>query len=163
MPVPLVPFIFIIMPLVEIAGFALVGSLIGVLPTVALVIASTLLGAFLLRIQGFGALTRIRATMEAGGSAGRDVIHGLMIALAGLLLVIPGFVTDIFGLFLFLPPVRELVWRFLKSRFVVVDATSYGNRHGFRRDGSRTIDLDSEDFSRKDNPPRRPPSIDHEP
>ena len=159
---PLLPLVLIVLPLVEIAGFALVGSLIGVLPTVALVIATTILGAALLRIQGFGALTRIRTTIETGGAPGRDVVHGLMIALAGLLLVIPGFFTDLLGLFLFIPPLRELVWHFLKNRFVVVDA-SYGDRYGFRRDGSPTIDLDADDFTRKDNPPRRPPSIDHEP
>lgn len=158
---PLLPLLLIVLPLVEIAGFALVGSLIGVLPTVALVIATTMLGAALLRIQGFGALARIRTTIEAGGAPGRDVVHGVMIALAGLLLVIPGFFTDLLGLLLFIPPLRELVWRFLKTRFVVVDA-SYGARD-FRRDGPRTIDLDADDFARKDDPPKRPPAIDHEP
>lgn len=160
-PVPLLPIVLIALPLIEIAGFAFVGSLIGVLPTVALVIATTILGAVLLRIQGFGALTRIRTTLEAGGAPGRDVVHGLMIALAGLLLVIPGFFTDLTGLLLFIPPVRELVWRFLKSRIVVVDA-GFGGVHGFRRDGPGTIDLDADDFTRKDNPPGPPPAIDHE-
>lgn len=163
-PVPLLPLIFIVLPLVEIAGFALVGSLIGVLPTVALVIASTVLGAVLLRIQGFGALMRIRATMEAGGAPGRDVIHGIMIALAGALLVIPGFFTDLLGLLLFIPLIRDLVWRFLKTRIVTVNATygsaTYDSTHGFRRDGSHIIDLDEDDFSRKDKPVR--PVIDHD-
>ena len=159
---PLLPLMLIALPLIEIAGFAFVGSLIGVLPTVALVIATTILGAVLLRIQGFGALARIRTTIEAGGSPGRDVVHGLMIALAGALLVLPGFFTDLLGLLLFIPPLREVVWRFLRNHFVVVDA-SYGGAHGFRRDGPRTIDLDADDFSRKDDPPKRPPMIDHEP
>lgn len=162
--VPLLPLMFIVLPLVEIAGFALVGSLIGVLPTVALVIASTMLGAILLRIQGFGALMRIRATMEAGGTPGRDVVHGIMIALAGALLVLPGFFTDLLGLLLFIPPIRELVWRFLKSRIVTVDATYSGYhdfRRNFRRKGENIIDLDEDDFSRKDRP--SPPTIDHDP
>lgn len=155
---PLLPLIFIVLPLIEIAGFALVGSLIGVLPTVALAIATTVLGAVLLRIQGFGALMRIRATLEAGGTPGRDVVHGLMIALAGLLLVVPGFFTDALGLVLFLPPVRELVWRFLKARIVVV-GTAGRPAHGFRREGPRTIDLDADDFARRDDTPP-PPAID---
>ena len=149
--------VLIVLPLIEIAGFALVGSLVGVLPTVALVVATTALGAVLLRVQGFGALMRIRATLEAGGAPGREVVHGLMIALAGLLLVIPGFFTDALGLILFLPPARELVWRLLKSRIVVVGAAG-GTAHGFRRQGPRTIDLDADDFARKDAPPR--PAID---
>lgn len=152
---PLLPLILIVLPLIEIAGFALVGSLIGVLPTVALAIATTVLGAVLLRIQGFGALMRIRATLEAGGTPGRDVVHGLMIALAGLLLVVPGFFTDALGLVLFLPPVRELVWRFLKARIVVV-GTAGRPAQGFRREGSRTIELDADDFARRDDTPPRP-------
>ncbi|KAB2862213.1 MAG: membrane protein FxsA [Bauldia sp.] len=157
---PLLPLILLALPLVEIAGFALIGSLVGVLPTVVLALATTVLGAVLLRIQGLGALTRIRATMDAGGTPGRDLVHGLMIGIAGLLLVVPGFFTDALGLLLFLPPVRELVWRFLRSRIVVVDAAYSRGTAGFRRDGSRTIDLDAEDFARKDGPPPRRPLLD---
>ena len=148
---PLIALLLIALPLIEIAGFAFVGGLIGVMPTLALVVATTLLGGVLLRVQGLGALGRIRRTLEEGGAQGRDpgreVVHGLMIALAGLLLVIPGFFTDILGLLLFLPPLRELVWRFLKARIVVVDATA---DRGPRRGEARTIDLDSEVFSRRD-------------
>ena len=146
---PLLPLIVIALPLIEIAGFAFVGGLIGVLPTLALVVATTLLGAALLRIQGIGALGRIRQTLEAGGSPGRELVHGLMIALAGLLLVIPGFFTDMLGLLLFIPPLREAVWRFLKARVVVEAGTA-----GFRRESGRTIDLDSDDFSRQSGPDR---------
>ncbi|MCO5155378.1 MAG: membrane protein FxsA [Aquamicrobium sp.] len=148
---PLLPLLLIALPLIEIAGFAFVGSLIGVLPTVALVIATTILGAALLRIQGIGVVGRIRAAMETGAPVDHELVHGLMIAIAGLLLVIPGFFTDIFGLALFIPPLRELVWRFLKSRIVVVGAASAG----FRPRGPRTIDLDSDDFSRRDESDRR--------
>lgn len=159
---PLLPLALIALPLIEIAGFALVGSLVGVLPTVALVVATTVLGAVLLRVQGLGALTRIRATMEAGGAPGRDVVHGLMIALAGLLLVIPGFFTDALGLLLFIPPLRELVWRVLRTRVVVVDTTDGMGARGWRRDGPRTIDLDADDFARRDGPPPSRPAIDDE-
>ena len=153
------PFLVLIaLPLVEIAGFAFVGGLIGVLPTVALVIATTMLGAVLLRIQGIGIVGRIRAAMETGQAVDRELVHGLMIAIAGILLVIPGFFTDIFGLALFFPPLRELVWRILKSRIVVVGAAG----PGFRPRGPQTIDLDSEDFSRRDETDRRrlPPKDD---
>ena len=68
--------------------------------------------------------------------------------------------TDALGLLLFLPPVRELVWRFLRSRIVVVDAAYSRGTAGFRRDGSRTIDLDADDFARKDGPPPRRPLLD---
>ena len=148
---PLLPLILLALPLVEIAGFAFVGGLIGVLPTVALVIATTLLGAVLLRIQGIGIIGRIRAALETGDPVERELVHGLMIAIAGLLLVIPGFFTDMLGLALFLAPLRELVWRVLKSRIVIVGAAGAG----CRRHGPRTIDLDSDDFSRRAETDRR--------
>ena len=132
------------LPLIEIAGFVVVGSEIGVLATIALVILSGVAGSILLRIQGFGVLTRIRAELEAGRDPGRELAHGAMILLAGILLLIPGFVTDIVGLLLFVPPVRDLVWRFLKRRVVVSGSFSAGFG-GFRRPQAR----------RQDDRPRR--------
>ena len=149
---PFVALILIGLPLLEIAGFVIVGSEIGVLWTIALVVLSSILGSILLRIQGFGALTRIRRELEAGHDPGRELAHGAMIMLAGILLLIPGFVSDILGLLLFIPPVRDLVWRFLKQRIVV---RSFGaGVDGLRanRRGSKTIDLDTEDFSRTPDP-----------
>ncbi|TJV49623.1 MAG: membrane protein FxsA, partial [Mesorhizobium sp.] len=70
------------------------------------------------------------------------------IVLAAILLIIPGFITDIFGILLFLPPVRDLAWRLLKGRIVL--ATSFGTG-GFRaRQRDKTIDLDDSDYSRGD-------------
>lgn len=145
MAIPFVPILLLAWPLAEIAAFVVVGGEIGALATVALVVATSMLGAILLRIQGFGALSRIRATMEAGGSPGRDLVHGLMIMTAGVLLLLPGFITDIIGLLLFIPPVREFAWRLVRHRIVVVETQAAW--HGQKRD--RTIDLDAEDFSRE--------------
>lgn len=158
MPLPLAPLIFIVLPLLEIAGFVIVGSKIGVLATIGLVIASSVLGAILLRIQGFGILTRLRQTMDRGGEPGRELVHGFMVMLAGLLLFLPGFLTDVVGLILFLPPVRDAAWRFLKRRFHVVDISGFGR--GTR--SSRVIDLDEDDFTRDNDETQRRPSIDHD-
>ena len=167
---PLIPLFLLALPFLEIAGFVIVGQQIGVLPTLALVIASGILGAVLLRVQGFGMMNRIRRELEAGGDPGREVAHGAMILLAGVLLLIPGFVTDIVGLLLFLPPVRDLAWGFLRKR-VVVSAGGFGGfarpgaspgarRHDRR--GGKTIDLDADEYSsgtdrgpRQDSPWRR--------
>ena len=163
---PVIPLFLLALPFLEIAGFVIVGREIGVLYTLALIIASGILGAILLRIQGFGVMARIRRELDAGGDPGREVAHGAMILLAGVLLLIPGFITDIIGLLLFLPPVRDLAWRFLKSR-VVVSAGSFG---GFTSPGvgsgarsrGKTIDLDEDEYSsgpdagpRPDSPWRR--------
>lgn len=155
MRLPVIPLLFIVLPLAEIAAFVVVGSEIGALATVGLVIVTTFIGAILLRIQGFGALNRIRSAMETGASPGHDMVNGAMIMLAGILLILPGFITDAFGLLLFIPPVRDLVWRFLSRHIVVVNAGA----RGYSARSSRTIDLDEEDFSRRDSPRPDRPSI----
>ena len=138
----------------EIAGFVVVGRQIGALATVGLVLASAIAGSLLLRHQGFGVMARVRDEMNAGRDPSQALAHGAMIVLAAILLIVPGFITDIAGLLLFLPPVRDFVWRRFKGR--VVMATSFGSG-GFRtRRRDKTIDLDSDDYSRKDGQPRRP-------
>ncbi|QPC86079.1 membrane protein FxsA [Mesorhizobium sp. NBSH29] len=142
--------IFLAIPLLEIAVFVIVGQHIGALPTVALVILTGIGGAVLLRIQGFGALAKIRYQLEAGGDPGREIVHGAMIMVAGFLLVIPGFVTDALGLLLFIPNVRDAAWSFLKSRMAMVDMfTRRSDTHGGRARGGKTIDLDQDEYFKK--------------
>ena len=162
---PVIPLFILALPFIEIAGFVIVGSQIGVLATLALVIAAGVLGAVLLRVQGFGVMARVRKELDAGQDPSRELANGAMILVAGILLLIPGFFTDIIGLLLFLPPVRALAWRFLKRR-VVISAAGFG---GFSRPGARsgtrgkTIDLDADEYSdsgpdsgpRPDSPWRR--------
>lgn len=151
-------------PLLEIAGFVVVGSEIGVLPTIALIVLSGIVGAFLLRWQGFGAMQRIRREVEQGGTPGRELAHGAMIMLAGILLLIPGFISDVFGLLLFIPALRDVAWRFLRNRITVVTSFSAGAR-GFGRprdrDRGRTIDLDEDEYTKNSDPnsPWRRPKI----
>ncbi len=130
----------------EIAGFVIVGRQIGALAVVGLVLASAIAGSLLLRHQGFGVMARARAEIEAGRDPSRQLAHGAMIVLAAILLIVPGFLTDIVGLLLFLPPVRDLAWKYLKNRITVVSG------FGMRRSRERTIDLDAEEFSRKPDP-----------
>lgn len=153
MALPAIPLLLITVPLIEIALFVVVGSQIGVLPTIGLTIATALLGAMLLRVQGFGVLARIRDKMERGGAPGEDLVHGLMIMLAGVLLLMPGFFTDTIGLLLFLPPVRDLGWRLVRGRIVVHAAGARGGTwHHPRQSGGRTIDLDADDYRHEDGP-----------
>jgi UPF0716 protein FxsA len=155
---PAIPLFLVALPFLEIAGFVIVGRQVGVLYTLALVIGASILGAILLRIQGFGAMSRIRKELDAGHDPSRELANGVMILAAGVLLLIPGFVTDIIGLLLFLPPVRDIAWRLLKSR-IVVSASGFDS---FTRPGARsrgkTIDLAADEFSsgpRQDSPWRR--------
>jgi UPF0716 protein FxsA len=152
LPLSFIPFLLLAVPLAEIATFIVVGGQIGVFPTVALVLATAVSGSILLRIQGFGIMARIKASLDEGGMPGRELVHGFMIMAAGLLLLTPGFITDTIGLLLFVPAIRDLAWSLVRDR-VVVAAASGPQRPG-PRGGDRTIDLDADEYERDD--PRRP-------
>lgn len=84
-----------------------VGSVIGALPTVGLLILTAVLGSSLVRSEGIKTLFSAQQKMQMGEMPGREVMGGMMLALAGLLLIIPGFVTDIFGVLLLQPWLRN--------------------------------------------------------
>ncbi|SDA51259.1 FxsA family protein [Mesorhizobium qingshengii] len=154
MRISFLPLFLLALPLLEIAGFVVVGREIGALATVGLVLASGIAGTMLLRHQGLSVMTRIRAEMDAGRDPSRQLAHGAMIVVASILLIIPGFITDIIGLLLFLPPVRDLAWRTFKGRIVVATNFTTGGFSGRRRD--RVIDLEDGDYSREDDLKRGP-------
>lgn len=157
MPFSLIPLLFLAIPVIEIAGFVIVGSEIGVLATIGLVFLSMFVGLVLFRIQGFGLLQKVRQDMDAGRSPDRQLVHGVMLLFAATLLIIPGFFTDIIGLLLFIPAVRDIGWRFMARRMVVRTA-GMRSYPGAARDDARStprdrvIDLDAEDFTRKPDP-----------
>lgn len=157
MPFSLIPFFLLAIPLAEIATFVVVGGQIGVWATLGLVLVTAIAGSILLRIQGFGLVHRIQKTMNAGGVPGRDLVHGVMILVAGVLLLTPGFITDTLGFLLFIPPLRDAGWAFLRSRIVVVGpgGPDRGRRPddaaGPRGRGPQTIDLSSDDYDETDD------------
>jgi UPF0716 protein FxsA len=120
--------LFIAVPIVELWVIIEIGSLIGVWPTIALLLADALLGSLLLRHQGRGAWRRFNEAIAERRFPGREVADGLLIAIGGTLLLTPGFVTDIFGLIFLIPPTRAIVRRLMRGyvgrRFVIVGAPS---------------------------------------
>jgi UPF0716 protein FxsA len=118
--------IFIVVPIVELYVIIQIGSLIGVLPTLALLLADALLGSLLLRHQGRGAWRRFNEALAERRFPGREVADGLLIAIGGTLLLTPGFVTDIVGITLLIPPTRAIIRRLMRGyvarRFVIVGA-----------------------------------------
>jgi len=109
--------LFTLMPLIELAVMIKVGGIIGVGPTIAMVLAAGVLGAALARHEGLRTLHGVRADLEAGRLPGDRMVDALLILVAGVLLVAPGFVTDVIALLLLIPPVRALARRYLKKRF----------------------------------------------
>lgn len=152
MPFSIIPFLLLIVPLAEIGAFILIGREIGVLWTLAMVFVTAVVGSVLLRVQGFGLLARIQAETEAGRVPGRELVHGVMILIAGVLLLTPGFITDSIGFLLFVPFVRDAGWSLLKNKISVVSAGRFGRGAEFRPrndpQASPTIDLDEDDFRR---------------
>ncbi len=110
--------LFIVVPIVELYVIIQVGGLIGIWPTLALLLLDAILGSMLLRHQGRGAWRRFNEALAAGRFPGKEVADGLLIVIGGTLLLAPGFVTDIVGLVFLIPPTRALV-RALLKRFTI--------------------------------------------
>ena len=128
MLLPLLFVLFVAMPILEIFVILQVGEAIGVLPTVALLIADSLIGAFLMRSQGRLVWRRFTAALEAGRPPAREVLEGALVIVGGALGLAPGFVTDAFGLFLIAPPTRAVVRRALVRRLTRRGAMRLGVR-----------------------------------
>ena len=108
--------LFIVIPLAELYVIYQVGDAIGILPTLALLVLDSLLGAWLLRSQGRATWNRFQATMQAGRVPHREVFDGVLVIFGGAFLITPGFLTDIVGVCLLLPPTRSLFRRWLIRR-----------------------------------------------
>ena len=129
-------FLFILIPVIEIALFIKVGGLIGLWPTLGLVLLSAVLGSALIRSQGSRTLLEVQQSFRTMNDPTRPLAHGAMILLAGMLLLTPGFFTDALGLLLLIPAVRDWVMRRAASR-ITVTRTGFGfdaardPRHGW--------------------------------
>src|SRR3954469_10315760 len=103
--------LFIVVPIVELFVIIQVGQAIGVLPTIALLIVDSILGSMLMRSQGRVAWRRFNAALSEGRVPHREVLDGVLVIFGGALLLTPGFVTDILGIVLLLPPTPPLLRR----------------------------------------------------
>ncbi|WP_170007912.1 FxsA family protein [Bacillus fonticola] len=109
----LVPFLIVI-PAIEIGLLLLAGNTIGVLPTILLIIATGVAGAYLAKQQGFKMLQQLREEVAYGGMPNEAILDGVCILAGGLLLLTPGFVTDLTGFLLLLPPSRISIKKMLR-------------------------------------------------
>lgn len=108
---------FIIVPLLELAVIIQVGQGLGMLPTIGLLLVVSIVGAWLVKFQGLGVMNRIRRQLAAGQMPTDELVNGVLILVAGALMLTPGFITDAVGLSLLFPPSRAVVRRFLAQRF----------------------------------------------
>jgi UPF0716 protein FxsA len=131
--------------LAEIAGFILVGETIGVLPTLGLIVLGMVAGTALLRRQGISTLRKVQGELSAGKTPARSLAEGAAQAAGALLIIVPGFVSDLIGIALFVPPVRELLWRAIRRRSQVRTV-----RHASGATRPTVIDLERGEYGVRD-------------
>lgn len=119
--------LFLMLPIFEIATFIAVGSEVGILGTLFLCILSAVAGGMIVQKQGIDTLFRGRETLESGQFPGQALFDGVCIALAGALLILPGFISDAIGFALLLPPVRAALRHYLARHMkdVSVETRTY--------------------------------------
>lgn len=146
-PFQILLLIFLLIPMLEIYLLIEVGGVIGALPTVFMVVFTAVLGAWLLRIQGFSTLARVQATVAQGGLPAMEMLEGAVLLIAGALLLTPGFFTDAIGFVCLVPSLRRMLIRRLLKNFIV---PGFGGSQGPRADpsGPRTIEGE---FRREDD------------
>lgn len=151
----LIFFLLVAIPIIEIAIFIQVGGWLGVLPTVGLIVLTALAGTLLLRWQGISTLNRARSAIDRGAMPVAELVHGLFLLIAGLLLLTPGFATDLLGLLLFIPAVRLSIGGLILHRVI----RKQQGRGKERSSGKRVIDGEFEEIPQTELPrDRRPDS-----
>lgn len=110
------PLLFIAIPLIELYFIIVIGEAIGAFWTVMLVILTALIGVSLLRIQGMSTLMRAQQNMSQGQIPAMEMMEGFALAVAGILLLTPGFITDFIGFLLLVPASRRAIIRYIMAR-----------------------------------------------
>ena len=115
--------LFVVAPLIELYVIIQVADVIGGWQTIALLVAESMVGAWLLKRQGGNVVARIAEALDAGRLPGRELVDGFLLMVAGSLMLAPGFITDLLAYLLVIPPTRALARRILQKRF---EAGTYG-------------------------------------
>lgn len=124
--------LFILMPIVEIGVLIQVGSAIGLLATLAIVVLTAVIGTAMLRQQGMKTLTNARSGLQSGQMPAVEMMEGVLLLIGGVLLLTPGFVTDAFGFACLLPFSRHWMAKSIlsSSRVQVMGSAGMAGTHG---------------------------------
>lgn len=141
--------LFVAVPLLELVLLVELGRIVGVVPTVVLVVVTGILGAALARREGLRALARFRAAVAAGRMPHQEIIEGLLVLVAGAMLLTPGLLTDLAGFLLLVPPIRAAVGRrlsrALRARVVIAGPAAASGAGPARRPDIVDVDYRVED------------------
>lgn len=169
MPVFLIA--FIIVPIIEMVVLIEVGGMIGALPTVGLVLLTAVVGAAMLRQQGAATLLRANQRMASGELPAREMAEGLLLAIGGVMLMTPGFVTDAAGFACLLPLTRRWLSHSVMNRMVFGGGASMGGHYEYqqyrerepRRDADGNIIIEGEfEQDQRDREGNDPDRLDRE-
>ena len=131
MPFLILLVLFVVMPIIEISVLIKVGSSIGSLNTILFVIATAILGAYLVRQQGFATFNKLQQEATAGRMPAMQLAEGVALLFAGAVLLTPGFITDAIGFALLTPPIRRgIISWFAKQGFTKVQTAYTGASSG---------------------------------
>lgn len=134
---PILLLLFIAVPVVEIGLFIQVGGMLGLWPTLALVLITAFVGASLVRSQGLSTLMTVQQRLQHGEIPAQQIVEGVMLAVAGVLLLTPGFMTDAMGMMVLLPAPRAMLAKYLMTKVVVTNMSSGFQSGPFERGADR--------------------------
>ena len=107
--------LFTLIPVIELSLLIKIGSYIGIMNTIVIVILTAIVGAYMVRMEGMGVMYRIQTSMQQGMFPGEELISGAMILVAGALLLTPGFFTDVMGFLMVIPVTRKYISNLIKK------------------------------------------------
>ena len=128
---PILLLLFIFVPIIEIGLFIQVGGFLGLWPTIALVLITAFVGASLVRSQGIQTLMSVQGRLQQGEMPAQQILEGVMLAVAGVLLLTPGFMTDALGMLVLLPAPRAMIAKKMMEKMVVTNMS--GGFHADQR------------------------------
>ena len=139
--------LFVFLPMVELYLLIMLGSRIGAMPTIGLIVITGILGATLARQQGLSVLSKIQNEIASGKPPTRELVEGALIVVGGIVLLTPGILTDLFGFSLLVPPIRRAICRKLTDSFARKVGQASGFAHSsreyssFRKNADDVIDV----------------------
>lgn len=165
---PVLLLMFIVVPIIEIALFVQVGGFLGLWPTIGLVLITAFIGASMVRSQGLQTLMSVQSCLQQGELPAQQIVEGVMLAVSGVLLLTPGFMTDALGMLVLLPAPRAALAKQIMSKVKVQGmggnafGAGFGGHHQqqgpfgqdpFQRhhDQQQGGDVFDGEFERKDN------------
>ncbi len=141
--------LFLVVPLLEIYLLLSIGGVIGVFPTVGLVVLTAVLGGALIRLQGLGVLFRLRERVSRAEIPANEILTGTILLVAGALLLTPGFFTDTIGFLLLVPPLRQRLIVMVARGLLLQKAGQFRKTTGYTYSSNGKV-IDNQEFIDKD-------------